>query len=245
MLVRRVGGPVPAGGQYLHGDQPVGQEGLGGAEVVDLPARRPCAAQLDRNLVSGDVTGRQPLTGPGGRQREPAAVGGTNHGLRVAGQVGEVGNPVKDVTPAVQREPLPAASHRGGPGQRQHDDLIRAGPQLELAAGGQFEHAQAAVGPAGRLRGDGHDVRAGRGAAVPDHGGEGGRGHSISPAARRSPQAGASAYRPVCSCASPMLGSAVKKTGRPHDRFDLAGGGHRVGAGEPGGHDGPGGVAEP
>ena len=52
VLVRRIGGPVAAGRDHLDGDQAVGGERLGRAEVVDLAAHLPRAAQLDRDASS-------------------------------------------------------------------------------------------------------------------------------------------------------------------------------------------------
>ena len=51
VLVRRVAGPVAAGGEHLDGDQAVGLEGLGRAEVVDLAAGLARAAQLDGDVL--------------------------------------------------------------------------------------------------------------------------------------------------------------------------------------------------
>ena len=72
VLVRRVRRPVAARGEHLAGDQPVALEGLRRAEVVDLPAGLPGAAQLDRHVLGRAVAERQPPPGPRRRQREPA-----------------------------------------------------------------------------------------------------------------------------------------------------------------------------
>ena len=60
VLVRRVRRPVAARREHLAGDQLVGLEAVRRAEVVDLAARLPGAAQLDRHVVGRAVAERQP-----------------------------------------------------------------------------------------------------------------------------------------------------------------------------------------
>ena len=67
VLVRRVRRPVAARGEHLDGDQPVGLEGLGRAEVVDLPAGLPGAAQLDRHVLGRRRSGTAAAARPGRR----------------------------------------------------------------------------------------------------------------------------------------------------------------------------------
>ena len=50
VLVRRIRGPVAVGREDLHGDQRVGLEGLGRAEVVHLAAGVAGTAQLDVDI---------------------------------------------------------------------------------------------------------------------------------------------------------------------------------------------------
>jgi hypothetical protein len=65
VLVRRIARPVAAGRDHLAGDQRVGVEHPGGAEVVDLPAAVARAAQLDRHIGGGHPPVRQLPRGPG------------------------------------------------------------------------------------------------------------------------------------------------------------------------------------
>jgi hypothetical protein len=51
VLVGRIRRPVAAGRDHLDGDQAVGEVRVGPAEVVDLAAHLPGAAQLDRHVL--------------------------------------------------------------------------------------------------------------------------------------------------------------------------------------------------
>jgi hypothetical protein len=183
VLVRRVGGPVAARREHLDRDQLVAVERLGPAEIVDLPAGLACAAQFDRDVLGGPVARRQFVAAPGRGQGEGAAGGGGGHGDGgVARGVGEVADPVEDVAPALELERLAVAGHRGRAGQRQDEQLVLAAGPGVRPAGRQFEHPQAAVGPAGPL-GRQHE---GKGAAA------GGAGrqvqlvvHSLTPSSGR------------------------------------------------------------
>ena len=97
MLVRRVRRPVAGRGQHLAGDQGVGVEGVGGAEVVDLAARRAGAAQLDRHAVGALVPEGQPALADRGRQGEPAAARAGDLQPGVARGVDEVAGSAEDV----------------------------------------------------------------------------------------------------------------------------------------------------
>ena len=92
VLVRRIGRPVAARRDHLDRDQAVGEVGVRAAEVVDLAAHLPGAAELDRDLV--DVARLAAVERAGGRQRD--AAGGADLHARVTRRVDEVGRAVPD-----------------------------------------------------------------------------------------------------------------------------------------------------
>ncbi len=73
VLVWRVRRPVTARRQHLDRDELVAIEGVGGAEVVDLPGRLAGSAQLDGDVGGRAVAHRERARGGRRRQREPAA----------------------------------------------------------------------------------------------------------------------------------------------------------------------------
>src|SRR5690606_14011918 len=101
------------------------REALRRAEVVDLAARRPGAAQLYGDVPGGAVARREarPAAGPG--QREPPPPPHRDAG--VARDIGEVADPAEHVVAALELEALPVALDRARPGERQHDRLELAG----------------------------------------------------------------------------------------------------------------------
>ncbi len=151
VLVRRVGGPVSPGGEHLAGDQVVGVERVGGAEVVHLAAALPGAAQLHRDALGRSVARGQPPLAPRGGYGEAAALLAGHGDLRVARDVGEVGDAGEHRLAPGQREPLAVAGHRARTAQRQHERLRAAGLEGGRASGWQPEHPQAAELPAGVL----------------------------------------------------------------------------------------------
>src|SRR5919198_390966 len=206
VLVGRVGRPVAAGGEHLHGDQLVGLERLRGAEVVHLAAGLAGAAQLHLDALGGAVAGRQPPPRPGGGQGEAAAAVAADLGVRVARQVGEVGDTGEHVGSAPQLQPPAGTGDPAAAGQRQHQQLVRAGVERLRAAGGQLQHAQAAPAPAGLLRRDHQGEGAlGRGAPAQVELGAGhpassrSRPTAVSTAAATSSSGGYSSDRPTTS----------------------------------------------
>jgi hypothetical protein len=120
VLVRRIGGPVAARRDHLDCDQAVGEVGVGAAEVVDLAAHVPGAAELDRDLV--DVARLTPVERAGGRQRD--APGGADLHASVTRRVGEVGRAVPDAVAPAEREGLAVDADLGAALEREHDQLV-------------------------------------------------------------------------------------------------------------------------
>ncbi len=154
VLVRRERRPVAARGDHLDGDHLVGLERRRGAEVVDLPAGLSRPAELDLHALGGAVAGGQPPVGAGPAEREPAALLRGHRGGGVARDVGEVGDAGEDPAAPGEGEGLAVTRHRARPGQRQDDPLALAGVERVRPARGQFQDVEAAVCPAGALRGD-------------------------------------------------------------------------------------------
>ena len=93
VLVRRVGGPVATGRDDLDGDDPIGIERSGHAEVADLTRADARAPQLDGYRASRKVLLGQTPRGPRRRHRESAAAGRRHHCRCVTRQIGDIGRP--------------------------------------------------------------------------------------------------------------------------------------------------------
>ena len=124
VLVRRVGGPVPARGEHLDRDELVAVERPGRAEVVDLAAGLAGPAQFHRHVLGGTIPGFEPARAAGARDGERAAVPAGHGDGGVARRVAEVADPGEDAAPALQLEGRAVARHGGRPGQRQDQDLV-------------------------------------------------------------------------------------------------------------------------
>ena len=151
VLVRRVRRPVAGRGEDLTGDDGVGVEHVGGAEVAHLARGVTGAAQLGDALLGRDPAERQ---GPVGRrvgQREPGTAGAGDRDARHPGNVGEVGRTGERVGATLEEQHLvtgvrldPALAR-----QRQDEPLAPAGHDQAALTRRQGQDVQSSVLPAG------------------------------------------------------------------------------------------------
>src|SRR5690606_17690325 len=159
VLVRRVRRPVAPRREHLDGDQPVGVERVGGAEVVYLPGAGTGTAHLDRNLLGSAVAERKAAGAVRAGESEPPSTGGGHSHRRLPRHVCTVRDPAEDIATALEVVRLAVAVHGAAAGERYHHDLLVTGVPGVRATGGQVQYAQGCVTPTGNVRRDAECVR--------------------------------------------------------------------------------------
>src|ERR1700704_4033810 len=87
-------------------------------------------------------------------QSEAAPVSAADRVVGVASYVREIARAVENRCAAGQGNLRPLGNNHGRTRQWNDDDLVLAGPQVDVRTRGEFEYPQAGFGPPGRLRRD-------------------------------------------------------------------------------------------
>src|SRR5450631_3645073 len=124
VLVRRVRGPVPTGGEHLADQEMVGVEVVAQGVVVDLTRGAPGASQPDQDLAGRAVGDLEMTGGSCGRDGEAAAPGRRDRRCGLARKVEVVGDRGEHVRATSKLVGGPLSLDRAAPAERQYEHLV-------------------------------------------------------------------------------------------------------------------------